>query len=211
MKIKDFKADGYGLNFSELPKTRQEAREKNNRYFFSNTKCVNGHLAPKYTSGGRCVFCSVKDSASRRGKYIDGPSKKMLSNLVRSQAIKAQNKKYIPAFECKHGHKLRYTGSNNCVECFLKSAEKRKEKARERRLLKIYGIDFKNLELMLSSQNHKCKICLTELTQKNMHVDHCHSTNKVRGVLCSKCNQAIGLLKENKENFLRALEYLQCN
>jgi len=39
-------------------------------------------------------------------------------------------------------------------------------------------------------------------------VDHCHSTNKIRGLLCTDCNTALGLLKDNKELVKSALAYL---
>jgi hypothetical protein len=41
------------------------------------------------------------------------------------------------------------------------------------------------------------------------HVDHCHSTGKVRGLLCQKCNQAIGLLRESESLFFKAAEYIK--
>jgi hypothetical protein len=40
-------------------------------------------------------------------------------------------------------------------------------------------------------KNENCQICNVELTKKC--IDHCHSTNKVRGVLCNNCNTALGL------------------
>jgi len=43
----------------------------------------------------------------------------------------------------------------------------------------------------------------------NLAVDHCHDTNKVRGLLCKNCNTAIGLLKENLETMTKALEYVK--
>jgi len=40
-------------------------------------------------------------------------------------------------------------------------------------------------------------------------IDHCHSTKKVRGLLCNKCNQAIGLFGENEEKLNSAINYLR--
>lgn len=64
---------------------------------------------------------------------------------------------------------------------------------------------------LLKSQNNKCSICLkdqSELTYA-LCVDHCHFTNRVRGLLCDKCNQAIGLLGDNHLTLLRAADYLK--
>jgi hypothetical protein len=44
-----------------------------------------------------------------------------------------------------------------------------------------------------------------------MAVDHDHSTNKVRGLLCRPCNHAIGLLKDDSRNADRASEYLKAH
>jgi len=44
---------------------------------------------------------------------------------------------------------------------------------------------------------------------KNIHVDHNHTTGIVRGILCSKCNQGIGLFMENKNILKSAIEYLE--
>ena len=64
---------------------------------------------------------------------------------------------------------------------------------------------------LLQLQNNKCSICLKDQSELSsaLCVDHCHSTNKVRGLLCDKCNQAIGLLDDNSLTLLRAAKYLE--
>ena len=54
-----------------------------------------------------------------------------------------------------------------------------------------------------------CHICRkTNQSNRDFHIDHCHKTNIVRGVLCSNCNTALGLLKENPDIILNALKYI---
>ena len=63
----------------------------------------------------------------------------------------------------------------------------------------------------LSRQNHKCGICecdLTELPQKQVHADHCHSTGVPRGVLCHYCNIALGAFRDDPEILRKAAAYL---
>lgn len=62
---------------------------------------------------------------------------------------------------------------------------------------------------MLAAQDNKCVICTADFTSpKDMHTDHCHTTGKVRGILCQGCNQGIGNFKENPEALRRAADYL---
>ena len=56
-------------------------------------------------------------------------------------------------------------------------------------------------------KNENCQICNAELTKKC--IDHCHSTNKIRGVLCNNCNTALGLVGDNTQILQSMIEYLQ--
>lgn len=60
---------------------------------------------------------------------------------------------------------------------------------------------------MLDEQNGVCAICKFK-PKTVFHVDHCHSTGKVRGLLCINCNMALGLLKDNKMFLSQAIDYL---
>lgn len=71
-----------------------------------------------------------------------------------------------------------------------------------------YGVDEYKYEDMLIHQGYKCAICLTEITSKNKNVDHCHKTGHVRGVLCTLCNTALGMMKDDVSKLQRAIEYL---
>ena len=78
--------------------------------------------------------------------------------------------------------------------------------------LKKYGITIQQELNMLEAQGNKCAICdkpLNSLTEA--HIDHNHRTGKVRGILCGNCNRAIGLLRDNPSNTLRATMYLLGN
>lgn len=53
-----------------------------------------------------------------------------------------------------------------------------------------------------------CAIC-KKTFNNNVHTDHNHETNEVRGLLCSNCNIALGLLKEDEDIIWNMLEYLK--
>lgn len=77
-------------------------------------------------------------------------------------------------------------------------------------LKRTYNITLEQKEQMLSNQNYKCKCCkkdLTQLNSKRIHIDHNHTTGKVRGILCQTCNLAFGLMKECPNNIKKLLEY----
>ena len=77
-------------------------------------------------------------------------------------------------------------------------------------LKKCYGINLDDFESMEKAQNGVCAICEGKCgTFGNLSVDHCHETGKVRGLLCSACNRAIGGLKHDVSILERAIAYLK--
>lgn len=85
---------------------------------------------------------------------------------------------------------------------------------REYRYQKVFGISLGEYEGMLKQQHGRCALCLAipQCDQKSrLHVDHCHATGKIRGLLCSKCNTGIGLLQDSPELMRRAAEYVETN
>lgn len=90
-----------------------------------------------------------------------------------------------------------------------------REKVMAYHLQKKFGLSAEQYEAMHNEQNGLCAICLRpERSTRNgvlrkLCVDHCHKTNKIRGLLCKDCNTAIGLLEENVEAFHRAAEYVR--
>ena len=80
--------------------------------------------------------------------------------------------------------------------------------ARNSALKANYGITIDEYDAMFKAQRGKCAVC-GEKYGRTLHVDHCHRTNKVRGLLCQKCNMAIGLLQDSAKLLARAISYLQ--
>ncbi len=77
------------------------------------------------------------------------------------------------------------------------------------RLKSVYKITLEEYNKMKEKQNNICAICFKAQTNKRLAIDHCHSTGKVRGLLCSSCNTALGLLKDNIDSMNNAIIYLQ--
>ena len=81
------------------------------------------------------------------------------------------------------------------------------------RMKRLYGVNFEEYMEMMDSQNGKCAICKDKLIMKRrgIHIDHCHNTDKVRGLLCKSCNAGLGFFKDNKESLRNAIQYLKKN
>jgi hypothetical protein len=83
------------------------------------------------------------------------------------------------------------------------------EAAIARRLWK-YGLTRTQLaELVATAQGH-CQICDVEFGD-DFHVDHCHETGLVRGLLCRGCNVGIGNMRDNPATLLSAYFYLRAS
>ena len=78
-------------------------------------------------------------------------------------------------------------------------------------LKSLYGITLEEYNEMFIAQNGCCAICgihQQDIT-KRLSVDHCHDTQRVRGLLCSNCNSAMGLFMDSIEVLRRAVSYLE--
>lgn len=83
------------------------------------------------------------------------------------------------------------------------------KKLREYQLKHNYGFSIKDFEEKFLRQGSRCAICGTTTTGgSNWHVDHCHATGKNRDILCQGCNQALGLVKEDKKILLSMIDYI---
>jgi len=95
----------------------------------------------------------------------------------------------------------------------FKSDPKYKTQRYKQRVLNKYGITVEQYDEMVEQQMGRCAICkLVEHIDepgKRLHVDHCHETGAVRGLLCSKCNTGVMRSGVTPEILRRAAEYLE--
>lgn len=75
-----------------------------------------------------------------------------------------------------------------------------------RRRQERYGLSIEEYAALGERQGGRCAIC--EARIDNLHVDHCHSTGRVRGLLCGPCNRGIGMLRDDPAILRRAIDYL---
>jgi hypothetical protein len=125
---------------------------------------------------------------------------------------------------CKNGHlmsqyrKQHPNGDTYCSACKVERTKKARKLNPEKtanygwksKIKAAYSISEEEYFNMYSSQEGKCAICSLEILAKNRstHIDHNHTTGKVRGLLCHHCNTALGLFKENTKTLEAAMQYL---
>jgi Recombination endonuclease VII len=77
-------------------------------------------------------------------------------------------------------------------------------------LLKKYGLTIETYDLILAAQDGRCAICQCVPRTRRLAVDHCHKTNAVRGLLCTRCNhKLLGAAHDKPEILDRAAAYLR--
>jgi hypothetical protein len=138
--------------------------------------------------------------------------RKTCSQLCKSE-LRQRNQKTTARCACGLVF-TRHTNKKYCSKDCSKRYNQRSYLASERRQ-RTYGLSNAEYETMLHKQEGVCKICLQKETRMRLGrllplaVDHDHATGKIRGLLCSKCNTAIGLLQDNIVIASRLSQYLK--
>lgn len=105
--------------------------------------------------------------------------------------------------EAKGGIQMR----SKCKDC-------ERERFHRSSIQRLYNLTIQEYEKLLKSQNHRCAICESKIGNSKtsrLFVDHCHTTNIIRGLLCSNCNHGLGQFKDSPKLLKRAISYLTSN
>lgn len=143
--------------------------------------------------------------------------------LIEEKVCKSCNKKYRPN---TNGQKYcgSHSGKSGCSwehhliqkkenrrRCYLRQI-KDPDYIRGGHLKRKYKLTLEDYSKLSENQNHLCAICGSSETGyqiKFMYIDHNHSTGKVRGLLCNKCNFGLGNFKDNISILQSAIKYLE--
>jgi Recombination endonuclease VII len=85
--------------------------------------------------------------------------------------------------------------------------EKICERNRTHYHVRQYGISAAEYDALLKKQNGACAVCRRR-SKERLCVDHCHLTGMIRGLLCRRCNLALGILKDDQGSLIAAVAYL---
>jgi hypothetical protein len=146
---------------------------------FIGKPCRKCGRTERYLSGNKpCVYC-VKENSTRR------------STTKRKEWCRL-NKEKINSTNRGRYHSL---------------TEEEKVLRNRKQTVSYYGLTLEDYKVILEAQNGVCAIC-SKVPEGNLHIDHNHTTKEVRGLLCGKCNRAIGLLNDDVSLFSKAITYL---
>ena len=129
--------------------------------------------------------------------------------ISRADALSAGKLYYFTGKPCKRGHVAKRLVSNwGCYTCSLESSRTWHRANPQVFQRSKYQITQRELDSLDQSQAHACATCLEPFTQ-TYHVDHDHATGKVRGLLCKRCNWALGHALDNPATLRRMADYLE--
>jgi len=186
------------------PFSLQKIAAQNGNVYFKGNPCKRNHDGLRYTKGAACVRCIEL----KRKKSITPRQRSIANHNLSLEYAKSGKTTYVPEKPCKRGHLLRFINSNNCVECDKIIIARHKLSIKFSRIKKQYGLTKDQYLQLVKDQGSSCKICNLFIEDHfKLHIDHSHKTKKVRGLLCSRCNQGIGLLDHNSKLFYKAALY----
>lgn len=147
-----------------------------------------------------------------RKKYNKSSYEKNREKRIEAASIYQKKKMEDPEYVKKKNEKRRHRYKEMMKEEEYRT--KRNEYGMKAKLKTQYGMTYEDYWKMYHSQNGECKICNRKPVVGNtgskrpLVVDHCHDTNKVRGLLCNQCNIMLGMAQNRPEVLASAIKFL---
>lgn len=156
----------------------------------------------------KCSKCGIEKPLSEF-PFQNRLQNKYMSNCKVCRSIYQNEYRFRNIEKTRKKDKERYyANQDQRKECAKKFRRNNPEKTRKTHLKYKYGITQNDYNVKLEFQNNKCAICGRDMTEygKVFCVDHNHTTNKVRGLLCDPCNYGLGFYEKHKEKYTAYLK-----
>lgn len=188
-----------------------------NCFHCSKSKSLDCFGKDRHTKSGLAAYCKVCANEIKLKSYHQNSQelnkiRRESYHNNREKRTKVSREKYYPKRVSK---RQKYAKNNEShIKAYQKEYRMNKvDKRKDYSLQTNYGITLEIFNQIVEEQKGICAInsgsCNPIVNKKhNLNVDHDHEVGNVRGLLCSNCNTAIGLLGENIEAFQRCVEYL---
>lgn len=153
--------------------------------------CKHGHGTERHSSSGGCVICQ---------KVASRAWNKRPENRAKQKAARQRYKAKPGVMARDAAHSRRYNAT-----------PRGKMLSKNRVLKKLYAMTIEAYQELLVKQAYLCAICKkhADTFPVALAVDHCHNTNRVRGLLCGNCNKGIGNLQDDPIILMAAVEYVR--
>lgn len=96
-----------------------------------------------------------------------------------------------------------------CPTCRKSKSIQKSNERPGRHIISRYGITEEQYLGMVDKQGGVCAICGKPCSIGRLSIDHCHITEKVRGLLCRRCNAGLGAFGDNVNMLEKAIDYLR--
>lgn len=207
---------------------RTLAIERGEATYYTGKPCKRGHDSPRRIHNNDCIACDRERAgewyrahpAEARAQWLrflarrPGRVREYRLKTARKPENKARRKKQTAQHYQENIEAMRKKGR----EYGRAHPEKRRAwkeanhvHSRDYHNRRKYGIEPEQYSAVLDRQHGKCAICARtfgEARATKPHVDHCHAMGTFRGLLCLKCNTALGLLDDEPSRLRAAADYL---
>jgi hypothetical protein len=157
----------------------------------------------------RCKKCGSAKTVAEFYKNADGrdgrrPECKACTNAIRLKRYRQNREREIARVRA-----WQQANPERVKAWAAKNRDKRLQKLREIHLRNKFGLTPEEYNRILAAQGGVCAICESPPTPGiSLHVDHDHGTGEIRGLLCVRCNNAIGLMREAPDLLRHAAPYV---
>jgi hypothetical protein len=172
----------------------------------------NGHESWSLRSGSRKQVLTEEQKARKRevGKRWRAANAEKLkqSKAAYYEKHKDECVSYQQQYRWSNRERLSEYRKDYNATHHVENAEYKKHWHRERK----YGLTEAEFDVLLSAQGGKCSVCgvlFGDAKADRPHVDHCHTTGRVRGLLCHHCNTGLGHFRDSPETLQAAIQYLR--
>lgn len=163
---------------------------------FTSDNFPHGKFAG-YQAGCKCEACNRANNDKKRIAYQNRNKEKEMQSKEIKICGGCEREKPTTEFYPSGEYLSPY-----CKDC---------ETIRRRKYsyLREYNLSIESFEQLVETHKNLCAICRKNFSGREPFVDHCHKTDKVRGLLCAKCNFGIGQFNDDVELLRKAISYLE--
>ena len=168
------------------------------------SKPLGQMVVNRRSADGRASKCKQCDAIETETWRKNNPEKKRANSKAYRDANSKQAKERSASW--------RRNNPERSKSAALSWYRNNTSKVRDTKLKRTYGIGQLDYLALLLKQNYKCAICGTldsKCHSGRFHIDHCHKTKKIRGLLCTTCNTALGKFHDSTQLLQNAIHYLQ--